>query len=414
MTDEEKTRLAELDISYKNEGVFPEGEIKLLDSREAYKGKGVGYYAATGTFYFPEDDLSDEELLQIIDFRHKRDYSIGQINSMIASGELSEEQILNDADNNDKAIVPVFTEQETIIPYTGDLSITAAAAGGDCIYLAGYNEIHKTGIEESSSEVFYDDFDADTWIKYMYQAQDGLLYVAVSEKQESGIYAAGILVLDGNANPVRKIDLSEYYEDTEAMSYIFRMAVDNEGYIYMQGINIGADSKLMVLNPEGKKVSVIDPNTTVKSDEGKFVTDPRSGMCVGKDGKVYVWFTQGSKKGMASVNRDNGTLEDIYYIDYDGELYEMDVIGTGNNSDFILWGYDGMYTWSVGDERAECVYKSYDKDYRLDGSIRCTTGDGRILVIDCTEVKEEAKPERGQFYLRIPEKTVFYYEADVE
>lgn len=414
MTAEEEKRLAELDSAYRNEGLFPNGEISLLDSREAYKGKGVGYYAATGTFYFPENEMSDEELLQIIDFRQKRDYSIQQINNMIESGELNQTDILSDVKNRDEVAAPVFTEQETIIPYTGSLSITAAASGNDCIYLAGYNEIHKMGIGEGSSEVFYDDFAVDTWIRYMYQAQDGLLYVAVSEEQENGIYAAGILVLDEEGSFVRRIDLSEYCEDPEAKSYIFRMAVDNEGYIYMQGVNIGAGSKLMVLDSEGNKVSMIDPNVTVKADEEKFTTDPRNGICVGRDGKVYIWFVQGNKKGIASVSRVSGTLEDIYYVDYDGELDQMDVIANVNGGDFIFWGYDGMYTWSVGDEEAECVYKSYEKDYRLDGSLICATGDGRILVVDCTEVKEEVNSARGQAYLRIPEKTVFYYEADVK
>lgn len=414
MTEEEKSRLAELDSLYMNEGLFPEGEIRLLDSRDAYNGKGVGYYTATGTFYFPENELSDEELLRIIDFRHKRDYSIQQINNMAEAGELDADSIIDNAVKRDEVTEPVFTEQETIIPYTGDLSITAVAAGSDCIYLAGYNEIHKMGIEESSSEIFYDDFAADTWIRYMYQAQDGLLYAAVSEEQEDGVYAAGILVLDEDGRLVKRIDLSEYYDDPEAGSYIFRMAVDVEGYIYLQGANVGSGSELMVLDQDGRKVSVIDPNAAVKSDPEKITIDPRTGICVGKDGKVYVWFVQGNKKGAASVNRDSGTLEDIYYIDYDGELYVMDVMGVGNDSDFIFWGYDGMYTWSVGDKEAECVYKSYDKDYNLEGSLICATKDGRFLVVDCTEVKEEANPARGQAYLRIPEKTTFYYEADVK
>lgn len=411
MTDEEQERLAKLENAYRNEGLFPEETIRLLDSRDAYKGKGIGYYAATGTFYLPEGELSDEELLQLIDFRCKRDYSLRQVNSMIESGEADAAEILGNVKSRNEVAVPVFTEQETIIPYQGSLSITTAAAGHDCIYLAGHNEIHKMGIEESASGVFYNGFAADTWVRYMVQAQDGLLYAGVSERQENGSYAAGILVIDEDGNLVRKIDLSKYYENPEAESYIFRMAVDDKGYIYLQGVNIGVSSELMVLDSEGDQVSVVDPNAAVEPEDERMAIDPRDGICTGRDGKVYIWFTQGDKKGIASVNPDSGSFEDIHYIDYDGAFDDMDVIGIGNDSDFILWGYDGMYTWSMGDEKAERVYQSYEKDYRLEGALACATEDGRILVVDCTEVKE-TDPAGGQAYLRMPEKTVFYYEAD--
>lgn len=414
LTAGEKERLEELETAYRNEGLFPEGEIRLLDSREDYSGDGVGYYATAGTFYFPESELSDEELLQLIDFRNKRDYSIQKLNQDMASGELAKEEILDGIGDRDEVTAPVFSEQETIIPYTGDLSITAAAAGDGCIYLAGYNEIHKMGMEESSSEVFYDDFEEDTWIKCMYQAQDGLLYAAVSEEQESGIYAAGILVLDGNGNFVKKIGLSDYYEDPNAQSSIFRMAVDPDGYIYLQGMNIGDSTRLMVIDPEGKNASVINLDALEKSDEESFLTDPRNGICVGKDGKVYIWFERGDKKGIASVDRERGTLSEIYELSYDGIYGQMDVIARGNDSDFVFWGYDGMYTWSIGDEKAECVYKSYEKNYSLDGALACAADDGRILVVDCVETEENADSKGGQAYLRIPEKTVFYYEADVK
>lgn len=414
MTEAEKERFAGLEAAYRNEGLFPEGEIRLLDSRDDYSGKGIGYYAASGVFYLPEAEMSDEELLQLIDFRYKRDYSIQQINGMMEAGELDEADVLDGIGKRDDVTGPSFTEQETIIPYTGSLSITAAAAGDDCVYIAGRNEIHRMETGESSSQVFYDGFESDTWIKCMFQAQDGRLYAAVSQEKENGIYTAGILVLDPDGNKVREIDLSKYCEDPKAQSYILRMAVDPEGYIYLQGANLGASANLLVLDPEGTRAAAIDPNAAVSDDEERFTTDPRDGICVGVDGKVYVWFQQGDKKGVASVDRAEGTFDEVYYIDYDGTYGQMDVIAEVSGGRFIFWGYDGMYTWSLGDERAQCVYKTYEKNYGLDGVLSCASGDGRILVVDCIEMETLAEPAGGQAYLRIPEKTVFYYEAAVK
>lgn len=42
----------------------------MLDSPEKYK-KGVAFYAARSTFFLPEEEMTEEELLELIDFREK-------------------------------------------------------------------------------------------------------------------------------------------------------------------------------------------------------------------------------------------------------------------------------------------------------------------------------------------------------
>ena len=78
MTGTERKRLEQLEEAYEEQGLFPEGELTMLKTPEQYK-KGVGFYAARSTFFFPEKEMSDEELLEYIDFRKKRDYSLQQI-----------------------------------------------------------------------------------------------------------------------------------------------------------------------------------------------------------------------------------------------------------------------------------------------------------------------------------------------
>lgn len=63
--------MEELKEKYDNEGVFPEGALKRIEAASEYNGNGVAFLASRGTFFLPEKALSDEEILQIIDFWEK-------------------------------------------------------------------------------------------------------------------------------------------------------------------------------------------------------------------------------------------------------------------------------------------------------------------------------------------------------
>lgn len=74
-TEEEKRKMAELVQKYA-EGTFPEGELARAESIEEAAGLGFCFLATSSTFYLPDRELTDEELLQIIDFYVKRDYAV--------------------------------------------------------------------------------------------------------------------------------------------------------------------------------------------------------------------------------------------------------------------------------------------------------------------------------------------------
>ena len=76
-TEEEKERDHELWRAYK-EGKFPGDVIRQVDSpKEAEEGT-LCYIRSTGEFHLPEREMTDEELLEIIDFQHKMSYAISQ------------------------------------------------------------------------------------------------------------------------------------------------------------------------------------------------------------------------------------------------------------------------------------------------------------------------------------------------
>lgn len=76
-TAEEKSRMSELHKQYL-QGVFPEKELPQVDSVEKAKDLELCYLTTTSSFYLPDRELTDEELLQIIDFETKRNYVLRQ------------------------------------------------------------------------------------------------------------------------------------------------------------------------------------------------------------------------------------------------------------------------------------------------------------------------------------------------
>lgn len=118
-TNEEKVRYEELSNAYENEGVFPESQVTYLESAEDYKGQGIGLDAAGRTLYLPEETLSDEELLQIIDFNHKVSYSIYEQNEeRIVSGSDWQSRL---AEMDDQAVDEVY-----LTMFSGNSEISGA------------------------------------------------------------------------------------------------------------------------------------------------------------------------------------------------------------------------------------------------------------------------------------------------
>lgn len=66
-SDKEKERMAKLQESYQNETAKPEKMIKEVDSAEEVMEGTLCYIVSTGEYYLPDRELTDEELLEIID-----------------------------------------------------------------------------------------------------------------------------------------------------------------------------------------------------------------------------------------------------------------------------------------------------------------------------------------------------------
>lgn len=429
-TDTERTRMEELRVAYEQEAVFPKKLLTMISEPEEYNGKGVAFYRQTSTFFIPEKALSDEELLQIIDFEHKRDYSLQAVNEKIKAGEMQfpAEQVTEEKksgmenegesgktdDANSNGGMVRSSGQELTVFYTGSLEIREIAAGQNCIYLLGKSCIHKMEIGSSDSELFFDDFENDTYVNALYEDKKGNIYLALSERVgdkddntvdnaegviiAGGIYRPQIWILNADGEVTKKIDLtSDAEEEYGSIRMITRMVADDQGHIYIRAAGM-KDALLLVLDGQGNYVKGITSED--------YYSHVLGGVGIGRDGKVYTQIQSDDRMGIASVNLQGGSLEDIYMdIVPDGTIM-LDLIAPGSDTDFVFWGYDGIFTYDLGEESAVNILPAYEAPCEWDGVMYCALPDGRIVFGDCQEYRTE-----GEEAFSIPEKICFYYKS---
>ncbi len=90
-TEKEENRMSELYGQYQS-GTFPTGELMQVENIEE-AGEGELYFLVSdGTFYLPDRELTDEELLEIIDFYYKREYALNKRNEEEFAEEIAQKK----------------------------------------------------------------------------------------------------------------------------------------------------------------------------------------------------------------------------------------------------------------------------------------------------------------------------------
>lgn len=177
LSDSEEKRLDTLRQEYEN-GRFPEGEI----SKEKIDN-GVYYNMENRTYMLPDRELTDEEILQILDMWAKVDYSLQQINKeKEEAGEL-----------------------ETIAFVEKEVEVTAENAP----YIYGreiVERVYDINLEDCEPEVTYTTPDYEP-------GSDG--YYEVSFKNDDGKYVIRFRVYSGELSKVPACFYSFDNEETQ-------------------------------------------------------------------------------------------------------------------------------------------------------------------------------------------------------
>ncbi|WP_026892128.1 hypothetical protein [Lacrimispora aerotolerans] len=244
---DERLRRDQLTSLYKKGERFPKGRIKILKQVEKADPNAVIYDDKYLTWYLPSRELTDEELLEMIDYEYKESYSLDAINGTEGIMEdtvqvkaiITEEQALETAKNFIEAAYEVKPDPERMFIEENDAF--------------GYYDIKYSGLE--IKEGYRDD------CSILVSSQDGKLDSVYYEDREYNAscsqtgefpnwqvwYEKGksILASIAGKSPIKKSYYLVYYGgdnskySTKKIHYFFELENGDTygmGFLYDKGI----------------------------------------------------------------------------------------------------------------------------------------------------------------------------------
>ncbi|MDE5779638.1 MAG: hypothetical protein K2I10_14265 [Lachnospiraceae bacterium] len=210
LSGEETRRFGDLWDKYEEEGLFPDGELKIVDKLEGDEEiSSLVYETWNREIFLPESELTDEEMLQIIDFEHKSAYVV----------ENSEES------KKARAAQDEFNENPN--PGENDLSKDEAVAKASA-YLKAMYDVDADGMDKSAEFGIgfcstldngqYGEWDVE------FKGSDGWSYVVAVSRQtgkiaEIHLYKEEVFVgsYGGNPAPINEKIYTPVYEKAKGI-----------------------------------------------------------------------------------------------------------------------------------------------------------------------------------------------------
>lgn len=439
LTDGEKNRLEELRQAYLEEGYFPQKELAMLDSPEKYK-KGVAFYAARSTFFLPEEEMTEEELLELIDFREKRDYSLAKITEEIEAGDYEYVKTEDSAlpgdmsqesgsqqtqDAGEASVVPGAdtAAQEWQVAYEGDVSIRCAAVAENGLYVGGFTTDGQARVEylpygSGTPETFFEDFAENGEVYSLCTAPDGSIYAGLKGLAVPGA-EHGRLPVIYHISPEGKL-LNSFTVGEREWNIVDSMATDAQGRLYAR-MRMQEDGGYMrIYTAEGELIGTV-------ADDGAYAVQGAGALGRGKDGKVYVAALAMSEVTavdapvtLVSVDPERlcflpvqgNVTENAKAAQSTGTIYQWNMVAAGvsDGSDFILWGYSGVDTYRLEDAEFTRAQEVWEMPCGTEGTCAVIVPDGRILYIGATGGVQGQTAAGVDISGKDPAKTYFYYE----
>lgn len=433
LTDSEKNRLEELRQAYLEEGYFPQKELAMLDSPEKYK-KGVAFYAARSTFFLPEKELTDEQLLELIDFKEKREYSLAKISEEIAEGsyEYVKTEPEKDAAQQGRAaqqgtsgtVLGADTAtQEWQVAYEGDVSIRCATVAENGLYVGGFTVDGQARVEylpygSGTPETFFEDFAENGEVYSLCTAPDGSIYAGLKGLAVPGA-EHGWLPVIYHISPEGTL-LNSFTVGEREWNIVDSMATDAQGRLYMRMRMQEDGSYVRIYSAEGELIGNV-------ADDNSYAVQGAGALGQGKDGKVYaaaqaVGDATAGNIAMTLVSVDSESLRFVPVAGGENVICSADTIypwkmvaaGVSETADFILWGYNGVDTYRLGETEFTRVQENWEMPCGTEGTCAVLVPDGRILYIGASDGFQGTTADGVEISGKDPEKTVLYYEPLVK
>ena len=429
MTESETARLEELRQAYLEQGYFPKKELTLIDSPEKYK-KGVAFYAERSTFFLPDAELTDEQLLELIDFKEKREYSLAKISEEIEAGsyEYVKTEPEKDAAKQGRTaqqgtsgtVLGADTAtQEWQIAYEGDVSIRCAAVAENGLYVGGFTTDGQARVEylsygSGTPETIFEDFAENGEVYSLCLAPDGSIYAGLKGLAVTGA-EHGWLPVIYHISPEGTL-LNSFTVGEREWNIVDSMATDAQGRLYVRMRMQEDGSYVRIYSAEGELLGTV-------ADDSSYAVQGVGALGQGKDGKVYVAAqavcdTTAGDMAMTLVSVDPESLRFVPLTESENAICSVDTVypwkmvaaGVSGTADFILWGYNGVDTYRLSETEFTRVQESWEMPCGTEGTCAVLVPDGRILYIGASGGFQGTTADGVEISGKDPAKTVLYYE----
>ena len=429
MTESETARLEELRQAYLEQGYFPKKELTLIDSPEKYK-KGVAFYAERSTFFLPDAELTDEQLLELIDFKEKREYSLAKISEEIEAGSYEYVKTEPEKDaaqqghtaqqgTSGTVLGADTATQEWQIAYEGDVSIRCAAVAENGLYVGGFTTDGQARVEylpygSGTPETIFEDFAENGEVYSLCMAPDGSIYAGLRLLAAPGA-EHGWLPEIYHISPEGAL-LNSFTVGEREWNIVDSMATDAQGRLYVRMRMQEDGSYVWIYSAEGELIGTV-------ADDSSYAIKGAGALGQGKDGKVYaaaqaVGNTTAGVTTMTLVSVDPESLCFVPLTGSEDAICSADTVypwkmvaaGVSGTADFILWGYNGVDTYRLSETEFTRVQESWEMPCGTEGTCAVLVPDGRILYIGASDGFQGTMTDGVEISGKDPAQTVFYYE----
>lgn len=208
LTQEEKERERELSIAYHQEGRFPEGELVRVENESEVDEDMLCFAPETAYFYLPGRALTDEELLQMIDYRNKTNYALNERYEEEYADEVEAQKAVEEEAKAQVEAEGGITEEEAVAKAQEWLDkVYGKTAEG--MEVSCYMDTDGLGTKESPAyEIHFSFADVDTYT-FTVDAANGSLIEVLYSGQE--FLAEEMSTVDGEAKAEELSRVAEKY-----------------------------------------------------------------------------------------------------------------------------------------------------------------------------------------------------------
>ena len=328
----------------------------MLKYADEYNGKNIGYDRKSGTFFLPEKELNKEQILQIIDFQHKVEYSVSNINEVKEEKEIKE--ILEEAKEQESENVIINDKiSGYAIPLEAEELLVTLTAGKEYLYLGFQTEVKRMQIGSETVENFYKLQTNETVLSLASDKKNQIYLSLLEYNAETNTYKNQLVKIDSKGKMLAEYDLeSAFYKQgkTAGDMLAYKMLTDEKGNLYVKCRNC-PETVIFMFDSDG--------NYLDKIVIGQYKSHEVNGMALGEDGFLYVLATD----QIVKVDIDRKEVTGSYHFWRDEMTAMVDAVFPVDENGFYLLSYDGLFKYSVENDLLQKILSPFETDVFSEG-----------------------------------------------